>query len=153
MPGPTPKHPSTRARRNVSATKSTLSAEHDVKAPSLPRGIQWHTLTKRWWSDLWDSPMAPEYLDMDVNGLFRVAMLLNDFWNAPDAKSRQDAQTRLEKVDVDYGTNPMARRRLEWQIETTEDSKRKGRTRRGETPTETPEQTDDPRARRLRAVN
>lgn len=124
------KDPSVRARRNKATTRATLSADHDVEEPPLPDGFVWHSLTQKWWSALWRSPMAPEYLDMDLHGLYRVAMLYNDFWMADTPKERAEIQVRLEKADAEYGTNPLARRRLEWQIETTEDSKRKGRKRR-----------------------
>lgn len=130
MPGPAPKDPSARARRNKASTRSMLSADHDVEEPPLPEGFGWHSLTAEWWSALWRSEMAPEYLDMDIHGLYRVAMLYNDFWMAESPRERAEIQVRLEKADAEYGTNPLARRRLEWQIETTEDSKRKGRKRR-----------------------
>lgn len=147
MPGPTPKDPSIRARANRASTKSTLSDDHEIVAPELPDEILWHPLTKKWWADLWSSPMAPEYASMDINGLFRVAMLMNDFWLAETAKQRAEIQVRLEKADADFGTNPLARRRLEWQIETTKDSQAKGRKRRGtETPpAPQPEPGSDPR--------
>lgn len=131
MPGPAPKHPAARARRNKAATRATLSGDHDIEPPALPDGIAWHALTVQWWADIWSSPMAPEYIHADINGLFRVAMLYNDFWSASTYKERADIQVRLEKADADYGTNPMARRRLEWQIETTEESKARGSKRRG----------------------
>lgn len=129
MPGPAPKDPSVRARRNKSTTRAVLSADHKVVAPKLPTGIDWHRLTKRWWTDLWASPMATEYAKVDINGMFRVAMLLNDFWLADGHKERAEIQVRLEKADADYGTSPLARRRLEWQIEATEDAKDRGRGR------------------------
>lgn len=143
------KDPSARARRNKASTRATLTTEHDVEAPPLPDHFAWHPLTQQWWSDLWESPMATEYVDMDINGLYRVAMLMNDFWLAGTAKERAEAQVRLEKADAEYGTNPLARRRLEWQIEATEDSKRKGRKRRAseEPPAEQPAPDADPRLR------
>lgn len=141
---PTPKDQSVRARRNKSSTRAVLSPDHDVVAPPLPDGIAWHALTVRWWEDIWSSPMAPEYTDSDINGLFRVAMLYNDFWTADAPKARAEAQVRLEKADTDYGTNPLARRRLEWQIEATEDSKAKGKRRRtGEAPPAPADDGDD----------
>ncbi|OMC45978.1 hypothetical protein A5742_26170 [Mycolicibacterium fortuitum] len=148
MPGPTGKHPSVRGRRNVSSTKATLSVDHDIEAPELPENIAWHSMVSRWWDDIWASPMAPEYTDSDVNGLFRVAMLYNDFWWAETPKERAEIQVRLEKADADYGTNPMARRRLEWQIEATEDSKAKGSKRRkaDQPATPPPPSGDDPRS-------
>lgn len=120
------KDPSVRARRNKSATRRTLSEEHDVKAPELPKGIEWHPLTERWWADLWASPMAPEYQSADLSGMFRVAMLQNDFWMAGTPKERAEIQVRLEKADADFGTNPLARRRLEWQIQSSEEAKARG---------------------------
>lgn len=131
MPGPSPSQ--TKARRNKSSTRSTLSGDHDIEAPLLPEGIAWHPLTERWWRDLWASPMAPEYVGMDINGLFRVAMLYNDFWTAATPKERAEVQVRLEKADAEYGTNPLARRRLEWQIEETEDKQARGNRRRAST--------------------
>jgi len=76
--------------------------------------------------------MAPEYAATDVHGLFRVAMLMNDFWLAETPKERAEIQVRLEKADADFGTNPLARRRLEWQIAETEDRQAKSRRRRAE---------------------
>ncbi len=146
MPGPAPTDPSVRARRNKASTRSTLSADHDIETPPLPEGIAWHSLTQQWWDDIWSSPMAPEYIHADINGLFRVAMLYNDFWLAETHKERAEIQVRLEKADADYGTNPMARRRLEWQIEATEDSKAKGKKRRGgDAPVLPPASGEDPR--------
>lgn len=142
MPGPSPKDPAVRARRNKSSTRSTLSADHDIEEPPLPEGVAWHPMTEKWWSDLWDSAMAPEYADTDIHGLYRYAMLVNDFWMA-DEKGRREIQVRLEKADADYGTNPMARRRLEWQIETTEDSKARGKKRRSEDKPAAPQPNPD----------
>jgi hypothetical protein len=150
MPGPAPKDPSVRARQNRSSTRATLSADHDIEAPPLPEGFAWHSLTKQWWVGLWASAMAPEYADMDIHGLFRVAMLMNDFWLAETAKQRAEIQVRLEKADADFGTNPLARRRLEWQIETTKDSQAKGQKRRGVAAAPPAPVGDDPR---LKLVN
>lgn len=152
MPGPIPNDPNVRARRNKTSTRAVLSADHDVEMPPLPDGVDWHRLTVQWWDDIWSSEMAPEYVNSDINGLYRVAMLYNDFWMASTHKERAEIQVRLEKADSDYGTNPMARRRLEWQIETTEDSKAKGQKRRGadKPPAPQPEPGSDPR---LKLVN
>lgn len=132
------KDPSVRARRNKSTTRRTLSDDHDVKAPDLPEGVEWHPLTRRWWADLWASPMAPEYQSADLSGMFRVAMLQNDFWMAGTPKERAEIQVRLEKADADFGTNPLARRRLEWQIQSSEEAKARGNKRNKSTQAETP---------------
>lgn len=133
MPGPAPKDPGVRARRNRSSTRRTLSAEHDIKAPPLPKlpDVEWLPITRKWWRELWMSGMAPEYLEVHRYGLFRVAMLFNKFFD-PDTELKQqlEIQVRLEKAEADYGINPMALRRLEWQIEETQDKQAKGTQRR-----------------------
>lgn len=133
MPGPTPKDPGVRARRNRSSTRRTLTADHDVKAPPLPKlpDVEWLPITRKWWRELWASGMAPEYLEVHRYGLYRVAMLFNRFFD-PDTELKQqlEIQVRLEKAEADYGINPMALRRLEWQIEETEDKQARGTQRR-----------------------
>jgi hypothetical protein len=141
------KDPSVRARANKASTRATLSGDHDIEAPPLPEGFAWHSMTQRWWSGIWSSPMAPEYAEMDIHGLFRVAMLMNDFWLADTPKQRAELQVRLEKADADFGTNPLARRRLEWQIEETEGKQAAGNRRRQAVPASVapPAAGDDPR--------
>lgn len=125
---PLPKN--ARARTNRSASAATLSVIHDVKPPELlPREIDWHSMTRRWWRELWKSPMAPEYRETDLQGLYQVALLVQDFWTAETSKERNEARLRIEKAEADFGLTPLARRRLEWQVETTEDAKAKGKKR------------------------
>ena len=80
--------------------------------------------------------MAPEYLAVHRYGLFRVAMLFNQFFD-PDTELKQqlEIQVRLEKAEADYGINPMAMRRLEWQIvETTDKQDASDRRRANQNP-------------------
>ena len=139
-----------RARTNRSSSAATLSPVHDVKTPELlPKEIEWHNMARRWWRELWKSPTATEYRETDLQSLYQVALLVQDFWTASDAKSRNDARLRIERAEADFGLTPLARRRLEWQIEAAEDSKAKGKKRTAAntkaTPaTPTPE-ADDPR--------
>lgn len=150
MPGPAPKDPSARTRRNKTSTAATIAINPKLKAPPLPDSYDWHPMTEQWWADIWASPMAPEYVTSDRNGMFRVAMLVNDFWTADSSKTRAEVQIRLEKADADFGTNPMARRRLQWEVERTEDAQATGKSRRARAASpSTP--SADPRAI-LRAV-
>lgn len=113
------------ARRNRSATSATLSADHDVQAPELP-GEGWHPMTLAWWRDLWVSPMAPEYDGSDVHGLFMLAMLVDQFWTSPSTALA--GEIRLQRQC--FGLSPIDRRRLQWEIERTEEAQDKGRKRR-----------------------
>src|SRR5699024_1917628 len=111
MPGPAPKDPSTRARRNKSSTKATLKADAAIIAPELP-GSHWHDMTVRWWADIWSSPMAPEYDDSDRHGLFQLAMLVDDFWTAEKPRERRDIAAEIRQQGQRFGLSPIDRRRL-----------------------------------------
>lgn len=129
MPGPTPKQASTRARRNKSSTGAVLNADHAIVAPELPEG-DWHRLTLEWWRDLWASPMAPEYVDVDRHELYKLAMLVDDFWTTTSMKTRQELSAEIRQQRKDFGLTPMGRRSLQWEIERTEEAQDKGQRRR-----------------------
>jgi hypothetical protein len=137
MPPPPKRNP---ARRNTSTTKSTLTSDHDVEAPALPER-DWHPMTEKWWRDVWASPMAPEYDGSDHHGLFILAALVDKFWTDPSATLA--GEIRLQRQC--FGLTPIDRRRLQWEIERTEEAQDKGRKRR--TKVEKPEEgKPDPRA-------
>jgi hypothetical protein len=150
MPGPAPKHPSTRARRNKTSTNAVLTAEHDVKAPPLPTGVDWHAMTRAWWKDIWASPMAPEFVKADHHGLFQLALLTNDFWTAETASQRSALAAEMRQQGQRFGLSPIDRRRLQWEIEKTEDAIARGASRKAP-PRPQPRPGDDPR-NVLRAV-
>lgn len=129
MPGPAPKSASTRSRRNKTSTAATLRADAAIVAPELPEG-DWHPMVLDWWRALWASPMAPEYDDSDRHGLFELALIRNDFWCAGSAKERKEAAAEIRLQDQRFGLSPIDRRRLQWEIERTEDAVAKGSKRR-----------------------
>ncbi len=118
------------ARRNVSATKATLAvqAPSDVKIPELPTLADqpWHPMTVSWWGDVWASPMAPEYDDSDIHGLYLLAALVNGFWMNPSQALA--GEIRLQRQC--YGLTPIDRRRLQWEIERADEAVDKGRKRK-----------------------
>ncbi|WP_430593879.1 hypothetical protein [Isoptericola sp. QY 916] len=127
--GPAPKPASTRARRNKTATRATLKADASIIAPELPDN-DWHPMVLEWWRDLWASPMAPEYDDADRHGLFELAMLRDDFWKAATLYDRKIAATEIRLQDQRFGLSPIDRRRLQWEIERTDEAQDKGARRR-----------------------
>ncbi len=129
MSGPAPKDPSTRSRRNKTSTNATLKADAAIVAPELPP-YEWHPMTLAWWRDLWASPMAPEYDESDRHGLFKLAMLQNDFWTAATAKERKEASAEIRLQEQRFGLSPIDRRRLQWEIEKTQEAVEKGEKRR-----------------------
>lgn len=152
MPGPAPKDASTRRRRNKTSTAATLTANPDIVAPDLPE-VDWHPQTLDWWADIWSSPMAPEYDDSDIHGLYLLALLVNDFWTATTGKERTALAAEIRLQSQRFGLSPIDRRRLQWEIERTEEAQDKGERRRNrDTPPATPAAPSaDPRGV-LRAV-
>jgi hypothetical protein len=153
MPGPAPKDASTRARRNKVSTSAKLIADPDLKVPPLPKRDGWHEMTVQWWNDLWSSPMAPEFDTSDMHGLYLLALLMDDFWLAGDITTRIKLAAELRQQGQRFGLSPIDRRRLQWEIERTEEAQQKGAKRRASTtdPAEKPAGGSDPRSV-LRAV-
>jgi hypothetical protein len=140
MPGPAPKHPSVRARTNKTSTAATLKLVHNVKMPELPEGT-WHEMTRSWWRDIWASPMAPEFEKSDTHGLYILAALVNEFWEHPTREAA--AEIRLQRQA--FGLTPLDRRRLQWQIEQTEEAQDRGTRRRSASPNSV-KKAEDPRS-------
>lgn len=145
------KDPSIRARRNTASTSATLSAAA-TKVPPMPSGPVWHSEVEQWWADVWSSPMSPEWHESDLHNVVICALLLNDMWMAETAKERKDAAAEFRLQRKDLGLTPYDRRRLEWTIETAEESKDRGRQRRSRQSPTPSKPADDPR-QVLRAVN
>lgn len=122
MPQPL-KDEAVRQRTNKATTRAELDPNGKARMPSFPAGLfgeegdplrprQPHTLTRRWWRVIWKSPMAPRWLEADVERLFLVAALRDRFFREPSttlaSEIRQQEQT--------LGLTPLDRRRLEWHI-------------------------------------
>lgn len=150
MPGPSPKDPSTRARRNRTSTAAQLKADPSIEAPELPSRT-WHPMTLSWWSDVWSSPMAPEFDDSDKHGLFALAMLVDDFWVTDEVRIRRDLAAEIRQQSQRFGLSPIDRRRLQWEIERTEEAQDRGSRRRTRASESAPRPSGDPRAA-LRAL-
>lgn len=67
--------------------------------------------------------MAAEFLESDVDGLFRLAVLVDQYWKEPDVKLA--AEIRMQEAR--FGLSPIDRRRLQWEVQRVEagESKRK----------------------------
>jgi hypothetical protein len=137
VPGPLPKPPSQRRRRNAGPQLKTLPPEgRQEPVPDLPeRAGGWLSTTREWWARIWKSPMATEWLAADYDTVLRLAYMV-------DAEARGDGNTVLRReiryLEDAFGLNPASRARLRWQI--------------GEV-AETETQPPRPQVRRLRAVD
>lgn len=116
--GPLPKDPATRQRRNKSATNAILETPEEPDFESVPdMGVladeDWHPLAVAWWQSVWTSPMATQYLDADRHTLFRLLMLVQEYWMRPNVELSKE----IDKAQQPFGLTPMDRRRLEWIVE------------------------------------
>lgn len=147
------KHPSVRARSNRASTAATLSDTPRIgETPALPGVREWSPLTLEWWADLWASPMSAEYHASDRHQVLVLAMLMDDFFTADSRTMRTTISAEIRQHRMAFGMTPYDRRRLEWQIESAEEAKDKGRSRRAREGSVQPSAATDPRSV-LRAVN
>lgn len=151
------KDPSVRARANTASTATTLPRSNGrARVPALPRlpaGDTWHPAAREWWAELWRSPMAREYLEVDRRALELLAVLENDFWTATTPAERTKAATEIRLQRRDFGLTPYYRRRLEWTVSPDDDPDGGpgGRRRSRARGVKQPSARDDPR-RALHAV-
>lgn len=155
MPGPLPKDPKIRQRQNKVATQATLQAEGATRrrVPQMPDCVdengqpkEWHKMTRAFWRDVWRSPMAPEFLQADIHGLYLLVKLIDKFWEEPSIALA--GEIRLQRQC--FGLTPIDRRRLQWEVEKVEEvmQKKKPLIQQPSQPTQP---VDDPR-RLLTAV-
>lgn len=127
MPGPPPKDPNTRQRRNRPATKAVLGDDRRrARVPPLPKRSEaskdepgerpWHALTRLWWRELWRSPMSARFLRVEVHELVVVAQLRDDFHYATNARDRQALAGELRLQAQRWGLDQLARWRLSWEV-------------------------------------
>lgn len=84
-----------------------------------PAPIAWRPTTLAWWDVIWASPMAAEWVDADVPGLFALALLIDDFWTTADAKIHAE----IRQASREFGLSPFSRRQLQWEIKRLEAGK------------------------------
>lgn len=89
----------------------------------MPRERKWHLMTRAWWRDVWHSPMAAEFLEADVHGLYRLAVLVDLFWFEPSTPLAAE----IRQQQAAYGLTPIDRRRLQWEVERVEKAAQKRR--------------------------
>lgn len=121
MPGPLPKKPELKQGKVKRSTRALLPAPTTAiadqpKLPEHPLGEKWHKLTLEFWAAVWRSPMATQYLEADLYGLFRMAVLTDWFFKVPTI----NVSAELRQLSMSYGLAPIDRRRLEWTIAKTE---------------------------------
>lgn len=124
MSGPPPKPALLRQRTNRKPGSATISALASASVPAIPNpnARKWHPLTLQSWLHAWQSPMASQWLDSDVDGLGRVALLWDVFYNGSVAIA---GEIRLQEQR--FGLSPLDRGRLQWEVSRGEEAEQKQR--------------------------
>lgn len=123
MVGRRPKPAHLRQRTNRTSTHATLEARADGPVPPLPKvkGQQWSGLTRGWWARVWASPMAGQYLETDVDGLGRLAVLVEAYY----AKPSVIVLAEIRQQEARFGLSPLDRSRLQWSVAQAETAEQK----------------------------
>lgn len=130
MPGPLPKAPGLRQRRNRATTHATLPSAAEAANNKVPKlyereksSEKWHERVVAWWKAAWKSPMASEWQEAEQIGLlYRLAEMLQMFWSSDDADLRVKLEGKIRQAEIELGLTPMGRRRLQWEVEKGEEA-------------------------------
>jgi len=121
--GRNPKPPETRRRRNKVSTRANLpdpALTRGNRVPPMPKRKRgqgaWNSQAKAWWRDVWTSPMSTQHVFSDRHAVEMLAMLVHDFWEATDAKTRISLATTIGRESAKFGLTPLDRNRLQWTI-------------------------------------
>lgn len=148
MPGPAPKPASQRRRRNKAPVAAKLTAAPRRRtAPKLPGGDNLLAETRAWWRMVWKSPMAAHWIEADRPAVVRLAHLqdlvgreilgwtdrgrVGDLRPDPDRDDIVRVElagamvsvallAEMRQIEDRLGLTPMARKRLQWEIEEPE---------------------------------
>lgn len=123
MPGPLPKKPEIRQRRNRSASRALLPADQPrLRAPRLPArpdGKVWHVMARRFWQTIWSSPVHLEFIRADEPALLRLVFLVDSFWRSGNLAVAKE----IRMLEREFGLTPLSRRRLEWTVAQAEEAR------------------------------
>jgi hypothetical protein len=120
--GPAPKPAHLRQRTNKKAGMAMLTAPESVEVPSIPNpdARVWHPLTLAAWEHAWQSPMASQWLETDVDALGRLALLWDALYNGAIA-----ALPEIRLQEQRFGLSPLDRSRLQWEVAKVNEVERK----------------------------
>ena len=124
MSGPIPKPSKMRQRRNKKTTCASLPIVNNLtETPELqnPDNRNFHPLTISWWNRVWVSPMAGEYLPTDIDGLARLALLVDNYYKNP----HKEILSEIRLQEARFGLSPVDRSRLQWEVQRGEEAEKK----------------------------
>lgn len=112
MPGPPPKNPAQRRRRNAAPPATKIDPTAQVKAPPTPAMMS--ERAAELWAELWSDPVAVIWETCDRPAVARLCRF-RAAEEAGDAGGVMLAQ--ITALEDRLGLSPMARRRLQYEID------------------------------------
>lgn len=78
---------------------------------------EWNPAVVRWWRAIWSSPMAGEFVESDIHGLYLGCYYLHEALNPFYKPGERNGMAKsFENVQKNYGLTPSARETLRWQV-------------------------------------
>jgi hypothetical protein len=120
-PGPAPKDPATRRRRNVDPIPITeISTDGQLCGPELPDGVlpdgeTWHARTLAWWDTWRRSEQSRSFLATDWDFLIDTALMHHTMWTRARWEFAGELRLRAGK----FGATPEDRMRLRMRVTDT----------------------------------
>lgn len=113
-PIPKPAH-LVQGHRRVKSIRLEPVGDAPRRTPRLPtiEGVVWHKETRSWWRNVWKSPMAAQYSDVDFHGLERLAILIDQYYREPNVKLLSEIRLQEQR----FGLDPVSRARLRWELD------------------------------------
>jgi hypothetical protein len=115
MPGPPPKDPAQRRRRNVDPVVRKTISEPPASYPALPDATGYLPQTRKWYRTWATSPQASRFLATDWQRLAMLAILVDSFWRDP----RTTTFAEICKSESMLGATEADRLRLRWDVAET----------------------------------
>ncbi len=120
MPGPVPKPKSERRNRNPKESGDWILLPAGGRAGPIPDAEGLPKSQKKWWNQVWRSPMATQWEEDDIPALIELAYLRDQFFDGSDKVASE-----LRRRTMDFGLNPAGRQARRWMI-TEKDQERAG---------------------------
>lgn len=133
MPGPPPKSPETRRRRNAGPAETLLpKAGRSGQPPKWPLEGSPSSAEASLWRDLWATPQAVPWLQLGWTRIVARYCRLTVESEKRDAPASLLAEVR--QLEDRLGLTPMAMRRLMWKIDDRDETGAKRDERRAASP-------------------
>lgn len=115
--GRIPKHPSEKLGKDKPVVPPLkLPLVHDGAVPPLPKTFGWTPVGRAYWRTIWKSPMALTFIDADITALVRLTVLI-ELTTALEMNAAILSEVR--QLEDRFGLSPLARRRLQFDIDRT----------------------------------